>query len=49
MPGGRVVPWVGAALIVALLVRATPTAWLLTGGVVVAASIAFFGRRGSVR
>src|ERR1041384_536183 len=49
MPGGRVVPWVGAALIVALLVRATLTAWLLTGGVVIAASIAFFGRRGSVR
>jgi amino acid transporter len=41
MPGGRVLPWVGAALIVALLVRATLTAWLLTGGVVIAASIAF--------
>src|SRR5689334_2821917 len=49
MPGGRVLPWVGAALIMALLVRATLTAWLLTGGVVVVSSIAFFGRRGSVR
>ena len=43
MPGGRVLPWVGAALIMALLARATVGAWLLTAGVVVAASIAFVG------
>jgi len=41
MPGGRVVPWVAAGLIVALLARATAQAWLLTGGVMAAASIAF--------
>jgi len=41
MPGGRVVPWVAAALIVALLARATAQAWLLTGGVMAAASLAF--------
>jgi amino acid transporter len=41
MPGGRVVPWVAAGLIVALLARATAQAWLLTGGVVAAASVAF--------
>jgi amino acid transporter len=45
MPGGRVVPWVAAALIVALLVRATEQAWLLTGGVMAAASLAFLARR----
>src|SRR5213596_1834799 len=49
MPGGRVVPWVAAGLIVALLARATAQAWLLTGGVVAAASVAFLindvGRR----
>jgi APA family basic amino acid/polyamine antiporter len=45
MPGGRVVPWLGAALIVALLVRATAQAWLLTGGVAAAASLAFLLRR----
>jgi basic amino acid/polyamine antiporter, APA family len=47
MPGGRVVPWVAAGLIVALLVRATPQAWLLTGGVMAAASLAFLWRRRS--
>jgi len=46
MPGGRVVPWVAAALIVALLARATAQAWLLTGGVMAAASLAFLVRRG---
>jgi len=46
MPGGRVVPWLAAALIVALLVRATAQAWLLTGGVMAAASLAFLARRG---
>src|SRR5258705_4059753 len=32
MPGGRVVPWVAAGLILALLVRATGGGWVLTGG-----------------
>jgi len=45
MPGGRVVPWVAAGLIVALLARATAQAWLLTGGVMTAASLAFLVRR----
>jgi len=44
MPGGRVVPWVAAGLIVALLVRATMEAVLLTGGVMGAASLAFLAR-----
>src|SRR5436190_7980139 len=49
MPGGRVVPWVAAGLIVALLARATTQAWLLTGGVMAAASLAFLmQRRGRV-
>ena len=47
MPAGRVVPWVAAGLIVALLARATAPAWLLTGGVMAAASQAFLPRRGS--
>jgi amino acid transporter len=45
MPGGRVVPWVASALIVALLVRATAEAALLTGGVLAVASLAFLVRR----
>src|SRR5437867_3348424 len=49
MPAGQVVPWVAAGLIVALLARATAQAWLLTGGVMAAASLAFLmnnvGRR----
>ena len=51
MPGGRVVPWVAAGLIVALLARATAQAWLLTGGVMAAASLAFLARhpRGSLQ
>jgi len=49
MPGGRVVPWIASGLIVALLARATTQAWLLTGGVMVAASLAFLWRRGSLQ
>ncbi len=45
MPAGRVVPWVAAGLIVALLARATADALLLTGGVMAAASLAFLARR----
>jgi L-asparagine transporter-like permease len=49
MPGGRVVPWLGSALIVALLARATAQAWLLTGGVAAVASLTFLmQRRGRV-
>lgn len=47
MPAGSVVPWLGAALIVALLAPATAQAWLLTGGVAAAASLAFLLRRGA--
>jgi amino acid transporter len=39
MPAGRIVPWVAAGLIVALLARATVEAWLLTGGVMGVASL----------
>jgi len=49
MPAGGVVPWVAAALIVALLARATIQAWMLTGGVMAAASVAFLARRGSLQ
>lgn len=45
MPAGRVVPWAAATLIVALLAKATLEAWLLTGGVTAAASLAFLVRR----
>jgi basic amino acid/polyamine antiporter, APA family len=45
MPAGRVVPWLAAGLIVALLARATAQAWLLTGGVMTAASLAFLMRK----
>jgi len=41
MPAGRIVPWVAAGLIAALLARATAQAWLLTVGVMAAASLAF--------
>jgi amino acid transporter len=41
MPGGRVVPWLGAGLIVALLATANRQDWLATGGVIAAASLAF--------
>src|SRR5438093_4456402 len=49
MPGGRMVPWLGTGLIVALLARATTQAWLLTGGVMAAASLAFLARRGTLQ
>jgi APA family basic amino acid/polyamine antiporter len=49
MPGGRVVPWLGAGLIVALLATATRQDWLATGGVMAAASLAFLGRRRSLQ
>jgi amino acid transporter len=42
MPGGTVVPWLAAALIVGLLVRATAQAWLLTLAVIAVASLGFF-------
>ena len=45
MPAGRVVPWLAAALITGLLVRASPAAWLLTGAVVALASIGYFARQ----
>jgi amino acid transporter len=45
MPGGRVVPWLGAGLIVALLATATWQEWLVTGGVMAVASLAFLARR----
>ena len=49
MPGGRVVPWAAAALIVLLLARANAQTWLLTGGVVAVASLAFLVRRRSLQ
>jgi amino acid transporter len=49
MPAGRVVPWLAAGLIVALLARATAQAWLLTGGVMAAASLGFLWRRRSLQ
>jgi len=49
MPAGQFVPWVAAGLIVALLARATAQAWLLTGGVMAAASLAFLARRRSLQ
>jgi basic amino acid/polyamine antiporter, APA family len=49
MPAGRVLPWVAAGLIVALLLRANAQAWLLTGGVMAAASVGFLARRGSLQ
>lgn len=45
MPAGAVVPWLAAALITWLLVQATAQAWLLTGAVLAAASVAFLARR----
>lgn len=44
MPGGAVVPWLAAALIVGLLARAGAQEWLVTGAVVAAASIGFVVR-----
>jgi APA family basic amino acid/polyamine antiporter len=45
MPGGRVVPWLGAGLIVALLATANRQDWLATGGVLALASLGFLARR----
>jgi basic amino acid/polyamine antiporter, APA family len=45
MPAGAIVPWLAAGLLVWLLARATVTAWLLTGAVVAAGSLAFVARR----
>ena len=44
MPGGAVVPWLAAALIVGLLIPASAQAWLLTGAVVAVASLGFLVR-----
>ena len=44
MPAGEVVPWVAAALMIGLLVRATAEAWLLTVAVAAAASLVFLAR-----
>jgi amino acid transporter len=44
MPAGSVVPWVASGLLLWLLVQATPTAWLLTGGVVALASLGYVTR-----
>jgi APA family basic amino acid/polyamine antiporter len=49
MPGGRVVPWVAAGLILALLARATADSWLLTGRVLALASGVFLARRSSLQ
>jgi basic amino acid/polyamine antiporter, APA family len=46
MPGGAVVPWVAAALIGALLLRGSASAWLLNGAVVAIASLVYLARRG---
>lgn len=45
MPGGNVVPWLAAALIVGLLARAKAEAWLLTGAVAATASLLFLAQR----
>jgi basic amino acid/polyamine antiporter, APA family len=44
MPGGAVVPWLAAVLIVGLLIPASAQAWLLTGAVVAVASLGFLVR-----
>ena len=44
MPAGRVVPWLAAALIVGLLLRATTAALLTTGVVVALASLGYLAR-----
>jgi len=44
MPAGNVVPWLAAALVVALLASATATEWLVTGAVVAASTIGFLAR-----
>jgi amino acid transporter len=45
MPAGGVVPWLAAALIAGLLLRASAAAWLLTGAVVALASIGYIVRQ----
>lgn len=45
MPAGSVVPWLAAALIVGLLVRASASAWLLTGGVIALTTLGYLARR----
>jgi basic amino acid/polyamine antiporter, APA family len=45
MPGGGIVPWLAAALIVGLLARATVPEWLFTGGAVAVASLGYLARR----
>ncbi len=45
MPAGGVVPWVAAALIVALLTTAKAEAWLLTVAVAAVASLLFLARK----
>jgi amino acid transporter len=45
MPAGSVVPWLAAVLIVGLLVRASASAWLLTGGVIALATVGYLARR----
>jgi len=45
MPGGSMVPWAAAALIVWLLTTTSPLAWLLTGGVIALASLGYVARR----
>lgn len=47
MPAGAVVPWLAAALIVALLIPATADEWKLTGAVVAVASFGFLVRKRS--
>lgn len=49
MPAGRVVPWLGAGLIVALLAGVTVQEWLVTGGVMAAASLGFLARRRPIK
>ena len=44
MPGGAVVPWLAAALIVGLLIPASAQAWLLASAVVAVASLGFLVR-----
>lgn len=45
MPGGSVVPWLAAALIAALLIRGSRTAWLLNGAVIGIATVGYLVRR----
>jgi amino acid transporter len=45
MPAGTVVPWLAAALIVGLLVRASAAALLTTGVVIALASLGYLARR----